>query len=181
MRHVTLQTSIVAEALADLLLRVREAVPILLAGVLFLVLAALVVRAVQSLLSFVLGRVLPGTTSVYRQFVVTVVGVFLWFAVALSFLSVVGLDGIATSLGTAAGFVALGIAYAVSDMIADAVSGVYLLEDPDFEPGDTISVDDTTGVVRTIELRKTRIEVEGDVVVLGNADIEGQWRKHRDG
>jgi len=90
---------------------------------------------------------------------------------------VVGLEGIATSLGTAAGFVALGVSYATSDMIADAVAGIYLLRDPDFEAGDVVRVGDMEGIVRSIELRKTRFDVDGDTVVRGNADIEARWTK----
>ena len=60
---------------------------------------------------------------------VTVAGVFVWFAVALVVLDIVGLGQIATSLGTAMGFVALGVPYALSDMVEDTVAGVYLLRD----------------------------------------------------
>jgi small-conductance mechanosensitive channel len=62
-------------------------------------------------------------------------------------------------------------------MIADAVAGIYLLRDPDFEAGDTVRVGDMEGVVRSIELRKTRFVVGDDTVVRGNADIEARWTK----
>jgi small-conductance mechanosensitive channel len=107
-------------------------VPTILTGLLFLALAAVVVKVAGALVRFALGRVLPGDSPVSRQFVATVVSIFLWFGVGLAFLSIGGLDGIATSLGTAAGFLALGVSYALSNMIADAVAGVYLLGDPDF-------------------------------------------------
>jgi small-conductance mechanosensitive channel len=100
--------------------------------------------------------------------------------VALSFLSVVGLDDIAASLGTATGFLALGVSYALSGMIADAVAGIYLLRDPDFMPGDTIESGGTEGTIKSIELRKTRISVGEDTVVRGNAEIEKKWTKRND-
>ncbi|WP_200862333.1 mechanosensitive ion channel domain-containing protein [Candidatus Halobonum tyrrellensis] len=153
------------------------ALPRVLAGLVFLVLAFAVVKVVMALVRATLRRALPDESPVYRQFVSTIVSVFLWFAVGLSFLSIVGLDGIAASLGTAAGFVALGVSYALSNVIADAVAGVYLLRDPDFMPGDTVDVGGTTGEVKSIELRKTRLSVEGDTVVRGNAAIEKEWRK----
>jgi small-conductance mechanosensitive channel len=62
-------------------------------------------------------------------------------------------------------------------MIADAVAGIYLLRDPDFEAGDTVRVGDMEGVVESIELRKTRFAVANDTVVRGNADIEARWTK----
>ena len=113
--------------------------------------------------------------------IVTVAGVFMWFSVALILLNVLGLGGIAASLGTATGFVALGVAYALSDMIADTVAGVYLLRDPDFNRGDTVKTGGVTGVVESIELRKTRLEVEGDTVVLPNGQVEKGWTRERNG
>ena len=147
------------------------------AGLLFLAVAAVLVKALMAVVDRVLVRALPGDSPVYRQFVATIVAGFLWYGVLLSFLSVVGLGGIAAALGTATGFVALGVSYALSGMIADAVSGVYLLRDPDFNPGDRVVVGDTTGEVKAIELRKTRFDVDGDRRVLGNAEIERRWTK----
>ena len=179
MQSVPLQSvaGIVRQALARFLRSLAAALPRVLAGIVFLVVAFVVVRLVMGVVRAALRRAFPDESPVYRQFISTIVSVFLWFAVGLSFLSVVGLDGIAASLGTAAGFVALGVSYALSNVIADAVAGVYLLRDPDFMPGDTVDIEGTTGVVKSIELRKTRLSVEGDTVVRGNAEIEPQWRK----
>jgi len=177
MRGVVLQSNVLTRALDEFLRRLVEAIPTVVTGIVFLVLAAIFVKFVLAVLNAVLARTMGRQSPVYRQFLTTVVAVFLWFGVGLSTLSVVGLDGIAASLGTAAGFVALGVSYATSDMIADAVAGVYLLRDPDFETGDTVRVGDMTGVVQSIELRKTRFAVAGDTVVRGNADIEARWTK----
>lgn len=169
-------------------------IPELLAGLLFLAVAAVAVRLVMVAVRALLRRAFPDQ-EVYARFVGVVVSALLWFGVALSFLTVVGLGEIAAALGTASGFVALGVAYALSGMIADAVAGVYLLRDPDFEPGDRVTAGETTGVVRSIELRKTRIEVDGDgeaadtgedgdgvpsgsVEVRANAEIEKHWTRH---
>jgi small-conductance mechanosensitive channel len=154
-----------------------EALPKVLAGIVFLVLAGLLVKLVMYVVRRVLVRAVPGEAPVYRQFLATVIAVILWFAVALSFLSVVGLSELAAALGTSAGFIALGVSYALSGMIADAVAGVYLLRDPDFNPGDEVTVGDVSGEVTTIELRKTRFVVDGDTVVRGNAEIEKKWTK----
>ena len=54
----------------------------------------------------------------------------------------------------------------------------YEFRDPDFDPGDEVVVGDVTGVVRDVDLRKTRLEVEGgDVVVMGNSSVEEKWTK----
>jgi small-conductance mechanosensitive channel len=145
--------------------------------VVWCVVAYVLVRVLMFGVRTVLSRTLPGESPVYRQFASTVVLVFLWFGVALTFLSIVGLEGIATSLGTATGFLALGVSYALSGMIADAVAGVYLLRDPDFDPGDTVDIGGTVGTVKAIELRKTRLTVGEDTVVRANAEIEKKWTK----
>jgi small-conductance mechanosensitive channel len=170
-------TSVVETALDRFVSDVVGALPDVLAGVVFLGVAFLVVRTLTYLVGRVLRRAMAGEEPVYRQFVTTVVAVFLWFGVALSFLSIVGLDAIAASLGTATGFLALGVSYALSGMIADAVAGVYLLRDPDFMPGDRVDVGGTVGEVKSIELRKTRLRVEDDTVVRANAEIEKKWTK----
>lgn len=175
MAGFVLQSDLLQRALFEFVDRLADALPSLLTGVVFLFLAVILVKVLIAVLKVVLARTMRGESPVYRQFLTTIVSVFLWFGVGLSTLSVVGLDGIAASLGTAAGFVALGISYATSDMIADAVAGIYLLRDPDFEVGDTVRVDDMEGVVSSIELRKTRFAVADDTVIRGNADIEAQW------
>lgn len=153
------------------------ALPTILAGVALLVVAGVGVVVLMRLVRAGLRAALPGAEPAYRQFVARVVSVFLWFGVGLAFLTVLGLEQIAAALGTASGFVALGVSYALSGMLADTVAGVYLLRDPDFNPGDEVVVGDMTGVVETVELRKTRFVVDADTVVRGNAEIEKRWTK----
>ncbi|MBV0901283.1 mechanosensitive ion channel domain-containing protein [Haloarcula salina] len=176
-----MQVGVINRALEQLAANVLDALPAIITGFAFLAIAALGIKIVMTVVRAALERALPGEAPVYRQFIATIVLVFLWFGVALSFLSIVGLTAIAASLGTATGFLALGVSYALSAMIKDAVAGVYLLRDPDFNPGDTVTVGDTTGEVTAIELRKTRFRVDGDTVVRANAGIEERWTKVESG
>lgn len=156
--------------------QLSAAAPRVLAGVVFLMAAVLVMKGVVTVIRWVLRRSLQGQ-EVYQKFAVTVISLFLWFAVLLAFLSIVGLNQIAAALGTATGFLALGVSYALSGMLADAVAGVYLLRDPDFNTGDTVTAGDMTGEIDAIELRKTRFDVDGDIVVRANADVEKRWTR----
>lgn len=100
----------------------------------------------------------------------------LWFSTILIVLGILGFNQIAASLGTAAGFVALGVSFALKDVIADTVAGLYLAKDPDFNNGDQVEVDDTKGEIVDVGLRKSRIELEdGDLRVLNNSDVEKKW------
>ncbi|EMA23535.1 mechanosensitive ion channel domain-containing protein [Haloarcula argentinensis] len=172
-----MQVGVINRTLEQLVTNVVDALPRLITAFVFLAIAAVGIKAIMIVARAVLKRSLPGESPVYRQFLSVIVLVFLWFGVALSFLSIVGLTAIAASLGTATGFLALGVSYALSEMIKDAVAGVYLLRDPDFNPGDTVKAGDTTGEVVAIELRKTRFRVDDDTVVRANAAIEERWTK----
>ncbi|MFC7167660.1 mechanosensitive ion channel domain-containing protein [Halospeciosus flavus] len=172
-------TDVVQQTLEQFVDGIVAAFPRLLSGVIFLLLAAALIHVVLWGVRGILRRAAKGQ-ELYVQFGTTVVAVFLWFGAILTFLTVVGLTEIAAALGTASGFLALGVSYALSGMIADAVAGIYLLRDPDFNPGDRISVGDTEGTVKEIELRKTRFHVKGDTVVRANAEVEKKWTKREE-
>jgi small-conductance mechanosensitive channel len=159
-----------------------DALPALLSGFVFLLLAYLLVRPVRPPLRAGLERAYPTEQQLIVEFTVLVVTIFLWFGVGLVFLKVVGMGDIAASLGTATGFIALGISYALSEMVEDTVAGVYLLRDPDFNPGDTVEASGMKGTVTAIGLRKSRFEVaDGDTVVIANRTVESKWTKFDDG
>jgi small-conductance mechanosensitive channel len=168
--------SLLAGALTDFLDGVFAAIPRALSGIVFLGLAFVTVRIVLTLVQTSIGRIYVGDRELVGDLVVTVIAIFLWFGVALTFLKVVGMGDIAASLGTAVGFIALGVSYALSEMIEDTVAGIYLLRDPDFNPGYRVEAKGVTGTVAAIELRKTRIDTDdGDRVVLANREIESRW------
>lgn len=157
-----------------------SAIPEVIAGLVFLLIAY---PTVKLLLGAVRGSLqASGRDPLIVKLCVTVASVFLWFGTALVFLSVVGLEGIAQSLGTATGFIGLGVAYALKDMIADTVAGVYLLRDEDFWPGYRVKTADIEGVVKEIGLRKTRFELDdGHTVVLNNQEVEKKWTRLDEG
>lgn len=164
------------EAMQPLLIGFISAVPDILSGLVFLIVAYPTVK-------LVLWGVRRGLRTSGRKEVVVHLGalvssIFLWFGVTLIFLNLIGMEGIATSLGTATGFIGLGVALALKGMIADTVAGVHLLKDPDFMVGDRVKTGDTEGRVAEIDLRKTRIELDnGNLVVLANEEVEKKWTR----
>jgi len=152
--------------------------PRLLSGLVFLTLAYLLIRLIRRALRSALSRLYAREQQLIADLVVTVVTLFLWFGVGLTLFKIVGMGDVAASLGTATGFVALGVAFALKEMIADTVAGVYLLQDPDFNEGDLVTTAAITGTVSRIDLRKTRIRGEdGDLTVVANRDVEKKWVK----
>ena len=167
----------VVRALESFWTSMLEQIPSLLAAGLFLVLAAVVIALGRAVARRAVRAALPDDELVV-QLTLLVLSVFLWFGALLVTLDILGMGEIAASLGTAAGFIGLGISYALSHVVADTVAGVYLLRDPDFDLGDRVTTKSITGVVVGLGLRKTRLETdEGDVVVLANSDVDEQWRR----
>ncbi len=100
----------------------------------------------------------------------------LWFSAVLIILSILGFSEIAAALGTAAGFVALGVSIALKNVLSDTVAGVYLAKDPDFNNGDRVEVDDVKEEITDVGLRKTRLRLEdGNLRVINNSDAEKKW------
>lgn len=154
------------------------AIPRIALGVVFLVLAYLVIQVVLAILRGVLQATYRAKNDLIVDLWVTIVGIFLWFGAILALFNIVGLGDVAASLGTASGFIGLGIAFALKDMIADTVAGVYLLRDPDFNVGDVVETAGETGEVVEVGLRKTRLRNDdGDLVVVANAAVEKRWRQ----
>lgn len=100
----------------------------------------------------------------------------LWFSAMLIALSILGFSEIAAALGTAAGFVALGVSLALKDVLSDTVAGIYLAKDPDFNNSDQVEVDGIKGKITDVGLRKTRIRLDdGNLRVINNSDAENKW------
>lgn len=156
---------------------VLDAIPKLVFAVIFLTVAYIGIKLVLVVLRSVLRRAYPDDQKLVANLFVWIAAAFMWFGAGLVLLNILGLGDLAASLGTASGFLALGVSYALSDRIADIVAGIYLLRDPDFQPGDTVETADTEGTVTSIELRKTRLDIDGDTVVLSNSEVEKRWRK----
>lgn len=181
MAHVALSNAIAGGPIVETVLSefvggILAAIPRVLSGLLFLTLSYLGIRLLLGIIRSILERLYSTEQRLIVDLGVTVVGLFLWFGVALAFLKVVGMGEVAASLGTAAGFIGLGVAFALKEMIADTVAGVYLLQDPDFNPGDAVDTASVAGTVASIGLRKTRIRTdEGDLVVVSNRDVEKKW------
>lgn len=170
-------SSVLSEAITEFLIDIQGALPRIFSALIFLALAVIVIMAIRYALRRVLYRVYPDDQRLIANLTILLVTIALWFSAGLTLLSILGMGEVAASIGTATGFIALGVAYALSDMIADTVAGLYLLRDPDFNPGDTVTTADVTGTVRAVGLRKSRLELEdGDVIVLANQTVESRWR-----
>lgn len=92
-------------------------------------------------------------------------------AVILS-LSIMGLTAALYSMLTAAGVIGIMLGFAIKDVAANFISGIFILIDQPFVVGDSIKVGDYDGAVSHISLRSTQIATsDGPVVSIPNSTM----------
>ncbi len=93
-------------------------------------------------------------------------------AAATISVSILGLTAALYSMLTAAGVIGIIIGFAVKDVAANFISGVFILIDQSFAVGDAIEVGDFSGAVKKISLRSTEIATwDGPVVIIPNSTL----------
>lgn len=148
----------------------------ILTAAVFLVIASFAIRYSGRVARKVLSRKFEEETAL--NLMQSISKGLLWFSAILITLSILGFSEIAAALGTAAGFVALGVSFALKNVLSDTVAGVYLAKDPDFNNGDKVKVDGVEGEITDVGLRKTRLKLEdGNLRVINNSDAEKNWTK----
>ncbi|QGN06435.1 mechanosensitive ion channel family protein [Halorhabdus sp. CBA1104] len=95
--------------------------------------------------------------------------VFVAIAVAFAF---AGFGNILTALATIAAAATLAIGFAMQDVIANFVAGVFIFTDQPFRIGDWIEWDDRSGVVEDISLRVTRVRTfDNELLTVPNSTL----------
>jgi len=97
--------------------------------------------------------------------------VALFAAVAIA-ATVAGFPAILTAFATIAGALALGFAFAASDIIENFVAGIFILKDKPFEIGDYIEWSGNGGIVREINLRVSKLDTwDNEQLTVPNSDL----------
>ena len=87
-------------------------------------------------------------------------------------LAIVNLKDVLYSVLTAAGVVTIAIGFAVRDVAANFISGIFILLDQPFVRGDSVKIGDFSGTVQRISLRSTEIATfDGPVVSMPNSTV----------
>jgi small-conductance mechanosensitive channel len=103
-----------------------------------------------------------------KGILINVIDVALWIfllaailtQVAFALSSTVAIAGIAISVGSSA-------------FIQDLVSGIFLAQDPDFNPGDEVKIQDVVGVIERMDARKIRLrDSKGQLHVFPNSTFD---------
>ena len=87
-------------------------------------------------------------------------------------IAILGLTSVLYSMLTAAGVITIVIGFAVRDVAANFISGIFILLDQPFVRGDVVKIGDFTGTVQRISLRTTEIATfDGPVVSMPNSTV----------
>jgi small conductance mechanosensitive channel len=87
-------------------------------------------------------------------------------------IAILGLTSVLYSMLTAAGVITIVIGFAVRDVAANFISGIFILLDQPFVRGDVVKIGDFTGTVQHISLRTTEIATfDGPVVSMPNSTV----------
>ncbi len=96
-----------------------------------------------------------------------------WVIVIGATLKALGLSEVALAVSGSIALVALALATAASGTTGDIIAGIFLVSDEDFKVGYTVTAAGVTGVIQSIDLRKSRILAEdGKLHVVPNKAVE---------
>ena len=94
---------------------------------------------------------------------------FVAIAVAFAF---AGFGSILTALATVGAAATLAVGFAMQDVIANFVAGVFIFTDRPFRIGDWIEWNDHSGIVEDISLRVTRVRTfDNELLTVPNSDL----------
>ena len=100
----------------------------------------------------------------------SIAGVVVWVIALFMILGVFGIN--LAPLIAGAGIIGLAIGFGAQDLVADFLSGIFMLVEDQYGVGDVIDAGDATGVVESISLRTTRIrDVTGTLWHVPNGEI----------
>jgi len=87
-------------------------------------------------------------------------------------IAILNLTSVLYSVLTAAGVMTIAIGFAVRDVAANFISGIFILLDQPFVRGDSVQIGDFEGTVQRISLRSTEIATfDGPVVSMPNSTV----------
>jgi small-conductance mechanosensitive channel len=174
----------VTEFLEDIWTKLREnlidgipdAIVMVVGGVIFLIVALLIIMVIRGSLSAMMRR--SPINKKIGELLVKMIYALMLFTIMVAFLEMIGLSQIALALGAAIAFIALAIGLAMNSVLADFVAGGFLLGEKDFGEGFEVEAAGVKGTVVDVDMRKTRIRAEDGVLhVIPNKAVEGAtWK-----
>lgn len=138
---------------------------------LYLLAGYLVIKILVSLLKNTLriAKISPALVNI----IISLSSIILWVILFSELAQEVGLSSLAVKISGSLLVVGLAVANGMSALAGDIVSGVYLSKDRDFDVGMRIKSGDYEGVIKKIDIRKTRLLADdGQLQIIPNSRID---------
>jgi small-conductance mechanosensitive channel len=108
-----------------------------------------------------------------KGILINVIDVALWIFLLAAILQQIGLTQVAFALSSTVAIAGIAISVGSSAFIQDLVSGIFLAQDPDFNPGDEVKIQDVVGVIERMDARKIRLrDSKGQLHVFPNSTFD---------
>lgn len=158
----------------DILIKFAKLLPLAIVG---LILGWLLIKVIISLLrhAIALAKISPDI----RGLIITVVKFLLWTALIFVIVQALGLGSFAIALSGSAVIMVFFLSNSIGPVLSNIFAGLFLVSDPDIKVGMKITTNDgkTTGIIKSLDMRKIRIEdEEGLLHVVPNSVVENtEW------
>lgn len=142
--------------------------------------SAIIVLAFGSLLIKMLKKIADRVMHRLRleEDIIGYIQAFLTFACWVFLISVIfaimGFPQISVAFSGSIALILVGVASNANSMIQDLLAGIFLIADPDFKVGAQVSVNNISGTVVSLDIKKTKIrDAEGNIYVVSNKVFDG--------
>lgn len=165
----------IGEGVNQIIAKVIELGPMMAFILIWLAVAFLAIKTIQSLMKKFFKRVKFNED--VEHLAVRATGWALWFLVLMWLVGQLGLESMFESMLAVGALGGLAIALAVKDSLKDVVSGILILQDRHFDLGDKVKTAGAEGKIIDVSLRKTRLlKDDGSIAIVPNARIDsGGW------
>lgn len=157
-----------SDRIFELLAKSWDRLPQLL---LTLIVGFIVIKLVKAFLHGLIGY--SKANSALKGILLSVLDVALWIFLVAALLQQVGLTQISLALSGTVAISALALSAGSTAFVQDLVAGIFLAQDPDFNPGDRIKIEDVEGTVERMDARKIRIRDDrGQLHIFPNSHFD---------
>lgn len=108
-----------------------------------------------------------------KGILISVIDIALWIFLVAAILQQIGLTQIALALSSVVAISALAISAGSTAFVQDLISGIFLAQDPDFNVGDRVKVNDIEGELERMDARKVRLrDDKGQLHIFPNSTFD---------
>mgnify|MGYP001567774228 CR=1 FL=1 len=157
-----------SDRILELLAQAWDRLPLL---ILTLIVGFILIKFIKAFLHGLIGY--SRANAALKGILLSVLDVALWIFLIAALLQQVGLSQISLALSGTVAISALALSAGSTAFVQDLVAGIFLAQDPDFNAGDKIKVDDVEGVIERMDARKIRLrDDKGILHIFPNAHFD---------